>query len=580
MFTAERKNKENFGQEIFFGNISRKLKNLIRLLAIFLIVFLVSSIILLLISKDKLFLSENISFFGSLYKFTSPSSISSLISFSSLILIATKAISIASIFTIGSHFLFIYIGKNAAKEQVLDGANEETVNSINEKVYKWTLKWLKEEKKRIKPKFDFFTSCDLGAAGKKVLKEHLYGQYLTMGDINKIFITEDILKTHIGVEGATGTGKTVLINSFLEQIRKHDKTQVCILDYNGQFYSKFGRPNDKIISINDKRSVKWHPWCEDIAPEKIANSLIENDPNDKFFGPAAKSLFSNLMTLNNNIEEFWKDMSRSKEDLFNKLKKYELSSAGDFEGSSGNQGAGVRRTMSLSLDALRTLNYWTKDKEEFSIIDWAKNGSKDWVFIIVREEDLETAKPWLRLWMDLVVTGVLMRNEKADNNATWLIGDELPVLGKLPSLQKGITNGRKYNFRTVIGYQTEGQIDEVYDRESKGIKNSVRTRIVFNPGDPESSLRCAETLGKKEIYDPLESESFGGSGKDSVNATNQIREKFVVHPSKLRQLDKMECYLKLPIFNPVFIKIPLKNYETVNISHDCEDAPRLVVGGN
>lgn len=587
MFNSERKNRENFGQEIFFGNVGRKLKNALRLLFIFFVVFAISQIVFLTMSMDMQSAFEQmkniISWISSKINFLKPSSNEFKLIIDSKIFVwsIAKSLAIATTFTICSHFLFLYIGKNSSKEQILDGASEETVKSINDRIYKWTLKWLKEEKKRIRQRYDFFMSCDLGAAGLETLRKYLYGRYLVLGDMHLIFITEEILKTHIGIEGATGTGKTVLINSFLDQIREHPNSQVCILDYNGQFYSKFGRKNDKIISINDKRSVKWHPWCENIAPEKIAHSLIENDPNDKFFGPAAKSLFANLMMLNRNIEDFWKDMNRSKDELFEKLKKYELSSAGDFEGSSGNQGAGVRRTMSLSLDALRTLNHWTKNKEEFSIIDWAKNGSKDWHFIIVREEDLEKAKPWLRLWMDLVVTGILMRNEKANNNATWLIADELPILGKIPSLQKGITNGRKYNFRTIIGYQTEGQLDEVYDKESKGIKNSVRTRIIFNPGDHESSIKCAETLGKKEIYDPLESESYGSSIKDSkssVSSTNQIREKFVVHPSKLRQLDKMECYLKLPIFNPVFMKIPLKNYESINNAHECEDAPRLVVG--
>ncbi|CAO1295210.1 unnamed protein product [Diamesa hyperborea] len=283
------------------------------------------------------------------------------------------------------------------------------------------------------------------------------------------------------------------------------------------------------------------------------------------------------MRLNKNIADFWKDMMRPKEELYEKLKKYELSSAGDFEGSSGNQGAGVRRTMSLSLDALKTLNHWTEKKEEFSIIDWAKNGSDDWLFIVVLDVDKERSKPWIRLWMDLVITGIMMRNEKADNNATWLIGDEIPQLGKLPSLELGITNGRKYNLRTILGYQTEGQIEAVYDKDAKGIKNSIRTRIIFNPGDPESLQRCAQVLGKKEIYDPLESESFGSSGKDSVNATNQIREKFIVHPDRLRQMDQMEFYLRLPIFNPVFLTTPLKAYQEINKPSDCEDAPMFAI---
>jgi hypothetical protein len=586
MFNSERKNRENFGQEIVWGNLGRKLKNGFRLLFIFGVVFAICQIVFLTLSIDMQSafaqMKQIIAWLSSKVNFLKPSNNEFVLVIDSNIFIWAigKSLAIAITFTILCQILFTYIGKNAAKEQILDGASEESVKSINDKIYRWTLKWLREEKKRIRQRYDFFMSCDLGAASKNTLKSFLYGRYLVLGDIEHIFITEEILKTHIGIEGATGTGKSVIISSILDQLTTHKKTQVCILDYNGQYFSKFGRKSDKIISINEKRGVKWHPWCENIAPEKIAHSLIENDPNDKFFGPAAKSLFANLMTLNNKIEDFWKDMIRSKEELFEKLSKYELSSAGDFEGSSGNQGAGVRRTMSLSLDALRSLNYWTKDKEEFSVIDWAKNGSKDWLYIIVREEDLEKAKPWIRLWLDLVVSGILMRNDRAENNATWLVADELPILGKLPSLQKGITNGRKYNFRCVIGYQTEGQIDEVYDKEAKGIKNSVRTRIIFNPGDHESAIKCAETLGKKEIYDPLESESYGSSIKDSkttISSSNQIREKFVVHPSRLRQMDKMECYMKILMFNPVFIKIPLKEYETINKANECEEPPRLAV---
>ena len=130
----------------------------------------------------------------------------------------------------------------------------------------------------------------------------------------------------------------------------------------------------------------------------------------------------------------------------------------------------------------------------------------------------------------------------------------------------------------MLGYQSEGQIDEVYDKDAKGIKNSIRSRFIFNPGDSESALRAAETLGKKEIYDRIEAETFS-SGKDSIANNNQVREKYIVHPTILRQLDKMECYLKLTIFNPVKLKIPLKAYPRLNKPLECENAPRIELVG-
>lgn len=575
MFSTERKNSENFGQEIALGNLSRKLLSIGRLLLIFILAFVISFIIFSVLNSSEIApqLKNIFHTFPSFIK--KKEIIYSTVEYSVFYYQFLKSLIVSGFFTLICHLIFIKIGKNAAEQEILDGGYEETIDSFNKKIFKWLIKWINEEKKRVKQRYDFFESMDLGAADKLTKRDHLYGRYLQFGDENEIVILpEEKLKSHMAAEGSTGSGKTVLINSVLNQLSKHNKTQVCILDYNGQFYSKFGNSNDKILSINDKRAVYWQPWVEKIAPEKIANSLIEDDPKDKFFAPAAKSLFSNLMLLNDNINDFWDDLTRSKDELFQKLSKYKMSSAGDFEGSSGNQGAGVRRTMTLSLDALRSLTYWTKNNVHFSIIDWAKNGSDDWLYIIIREEDMETAKPWIRLWMDLVVSAVLMRDENAKNNATWLIADELPLLGKLPSLQKAITNGRKYNFRVLLGYQSEGQIDEVYDKDAKGIKNSIRSKFIFNPGDPESALKAAETLGKKEIYDRIESETFS-SGKDSVANNNQVREKYIVHPTVLRQLDKMECYLKLTIFNPVKLKIPLKAYPRKNKPLDCENAPRI-----
>jgi len=589
MHGGERKNKENLGQEIFFGNLLRRLKNISRLGYIFTILFVIFFTFFVIHNLDlKLFLRQveiGFEFLKTHFNFLSwsssrlkPSQFELIMSPNIFVFALLKSFVASSLLTFSCHLFFMKVGRKFATQEVLDGANELDMKSLNHQIFSWLKKWrrIEEQELGIK-KFDFFEWNDLGACSKEERRKIFYGAFLSFGDKAKVYIPEEFLKTHIGVEGATGTGKSVLINSVCHQIQRHKNTQACVLDYNGQYYSIFGRPGDIVLSINHKGGVKWNPWSEKIQPEKMAASLIEDDPNDKFFAPAARGLLCDLLSLNNNIEDFWKDLTKPKEEIYEKLFKYGLTSAEDFASKSGAQGAGVRRTMTLKLDALRSLNYWTKNNEEISIIDWAKNGSDRWIFIIVREEDREKAKPWVRLWMDLVVSGILMRNHKNKNNTTWLIGDEIHLLGKMPSLEDGITNGRKYNFRCLLGYQTEGQIDEVYDKSSKGIKNSVRTRVIFNPGDPESAQKCAMTLGKKEIYDPIESESFGETkNKNSMSSNNQIREKFVVHPETLRLLDKTECYIRLPMFNPVRMRIPLKSYPEINKPVDCENPPRIL----
>ena len=52
MFSTGRKNRENFGQEIVLGNLSRKLMNVVRLGLIFLLGFILSFIVFLILNNS------------------------------------------------------------------------------------------------------------------------------------------------------------------------------------------------------------------------------------------------------------------------------------------------------------------------------------------------------------------------------------------------------------------------------------------------------------------------------------------------------------------------------------------------
>lgn len=71
--------------------------------------------------------------------------------------------------------------------------------------------------------------------------------------VGGIPIAHDAEVEHVLLSGATGTGKSTMMNTFLPIIR--DRGDRCfITDLDGSFYARHGRPGDLLLNPSDKRS--------------------------------------------------------------------------------------------------------------------------------------------------------------------------------------------------------------------------------------------------------------------------------------------------------------------------------------
>lgn len=390
-------------------------------------------------------------------------------------------------------------------------------------------------------------------------------------------IPEVLTYRHAGFAGAAGTGKTQAINSVLRQLVGIKNQKVLILDLNGQYYSRFGRPKDKILSLYDTRTDAWEFWQENASPEFFAEALIELDQKDKFFAPAGRALLTDLIRRNESIDGLWRDLTLKPDKLLAKLEGgISLSLLGAPE-----QAAGVQATASLQLNFLRHLNHWS-DGRPFKITEWATSPGDDWVFLIVRDRDLAACKPLLRLWFDLATLGVLQREEELAARGyyphLWLIADELPGLGKLPTLGKLLSQGRKYKSSVICGYQTSGQIDDLYGHDgAKEIFQGLQTKVNFRSSDPDTSKRGSLELGEQDVEETSSNIQFGAVAANDRNSLNRsIKTRPVVMPAELQNLSDLHAYIKICEFNPTLIHFSYQNYPVVNQPTCCEipkDAP-------
>ena len=395
----------------------------------------------------------------------------------------------------------------------------------------------------------------------------------------RIRLPEFLTFRHISFAGASGTGKTQAINSLLTQLQQKKKQKCLILDLNGQYYSRFGREGDVILSLYDKRSQSWDFWSEDAPAEFFAEALIEDRKNssDGFFVPAGRALLTDLLRIDSNIEGLWQDLISQPSELIKKLKGgISPSLIGGEE-----QAAGVIATSSLRLNFLQHLNHWCEKKERFRITEWCTNKDENWVFLIVRDRDLAASKPLLRTWVDLAVLGVLQREENGDYPHLWLIADELPGLGKLPTLGKLLSQGRKYLATALVGYQTSGQIEDIFGRDgAKEILQGLQNKFVFRCSDSDTSKKASLELGEEEIEEVATTIQFGKLATNDRNSLNRsIKTRPVVMASEIQNLPDLQAYIKFCDLNPSLIHFDYQKYPQINPPNESEIPDRIFAEG-
>lgn len=378
---------------------------------------------------------------------------------------------------------------------------------------------------------------------------------------------------HISMAGVSGTGKTQAINSLLIQLQNQKRQKVIIIDPNGQYYSRFSKPEDKILSLYDKRAEPWDFWHEDAPPEFFAEALIEESPKDKFFAPAGRAMLADLLRANNSNEGLWKDLISATKDLKQRLEGGLSPTL--IEGD--EQAAGVKGTTILKFGFLRYLNYWSHNKNFFSVVDWATDKEDcSWVYLIFSGRDSSATEPLLRIWFDLATLGVLSRDageaEKNEYPHLWLIADELPGLGKLPSLGKLLSQGRKYRSSVVSGYQTAAQIRDIYGRDGAGeILDGFQNKLIYRCSNPDTAKQCSLELGEQDVIEISKNTQFGRLAESDRNSLNQsFKTKPTVLAAEIQGLPNLCCYLKICHHNPSLIHLDYHRYQEKNQATDCE----------
>jgi type IV conjugative transfer system coupling protein TraD len=378
--------------------------------------------------------------------------------------------------------------------------------------------------------------------------------------------------SHILITGTTGSGKTNCFHTLLPQIRARPNRAI-VVDLTGDFVAKYYREGrDVLLNPLDLRSVNWSPWADCLTEthyDALAAAIVpKSSSSDKFWENAGKALLSAA------FRKFADLRDPDVQKLYHLLVCADLSTFSKFfhktDAASYTHMDGDKMTMSIRatlVNHMQAFKLLTPTEEPFSIRRWMKESPEgQWLFISAKPDQRSTLLPLISGWIDTAINA-LMSQEPDPKRRMWFVLDELPALQKLPSLETGMAEARKYGGCFLAGVQSFPQLIHTYGQnQAQSVLDLFNTKIFFRSTEPSTTGWISKVLGEAEIKEHVESLSYGANTiRDGVSLSQQTKTKPLILATEIACLPDLEAYIKLPATVPTGkIKMRYKAVEAIS----------------
>ncbi len=381
---------------------------------------------------------------------------------------------------------------------------------------------------------------------------------LTLGDFP---IPTGFSKKHTLISGTTGAGKSTALTHLLKAIRARGDRAV-VYDKKGEFVEMFYRDGvDHILNPADSRSHQWTPWEEMESPfdadwisETLLPSSNSNSGPEKFFTSAARAVVSAALQ-NLYLDGPKSLLSLLRATAWNDLELLKELVAGTpaetyFNEDNERTLESIRSTIVDGVRPLRLLKEENK-KGFFSIRDWIAEGDEpnaddSWLFLPVRESEIEIQKPLISTWIQAAAKGLMARG--VNNERTlWIVVDELPSLKKIPALSMLMAEGRGFGAAVVLGIQEINQLEEEFGKNtSKTILGLCSTQFHFRLNNADTAEWVSKVLGEAEREEVDEDLNYSADDiRDGVRVSSKRQNRKIVLPSEIMDLPDLSCFAKI-----------------------------------
>ncbi|TOF98475.1 type IV secretion system DNA-binding domain-containing protein [Vibrio parahaemolyticus] len=381
---------------------------------------------------------------------------------------------------------------------------------------------------------------------------------LTLGDFP---IPTGFSKKHTLISGTTGAGKSTALTHLLKAIRARGDRAV-VYDKKGEFVEMFYRDGvDHILNPADSRSHQWTPWEEMESPfdadwisETLLPSSNSNSGSEKFFTSAARAVVSAALQ-NLYLDGPKSLLSLLRATAWNDLELLKELVAGTpaetyFNEDNERTLESIRSTIVDGVRPLRLLKEENK-KGFFSIRDWIAEGDEpnaddSWLFLPVRESEIEIQKPLISTWIQAAAKGLMARGVNRERTL-WIVVDELPSLKKIPALSMLMAEGRGFGAAVVLGIQEINQLEEEFGKNtSKTILGLCSTQFHFRLNNADTAEWVSKVLGEAEREEVDEDLNYSADDiRDGVRVSSKRQNRKIVLPSEIMDLPDLSCFAKI-----------------------------------
>ncbi len=383
--------------------------------------------------------------------------------------------------------------------------------------------------------------------------------------IGKMPLVKDMETRHFLVTGATGSGKTNLIHNLLPQVEQK-KQPAIVIDQTGEMIAKYYNKErgDIIFNPFDERGQEWDFWadCSEVTDlETFAQILIgfssrkanHSSGGNDFWEASAVSIFVDCALVMQerdklSVTELIQMIATSDNDQLEFLLQRKPS-AKYFGKDNAKTVASMLSVLMTNIKPLRFLQDAGKGNS-FSMQQHFKNiqnGSGAWLFLATKPSNRQLTLPLIACLTELAMMRLMNLGIDA-RRRVWFVIDELPALGKLPSLSTLMAEGRKYGACVVAGMQSLNQLYSGYGHyDGSTIFGQFGTSFFFRSTEPSIAKMVSSMCGTETITRQQKNTSFGANEfRDGVSYNEQEQKKALIEADDLASLSAGQCYVLLP----------------------------------
>ncbi len=376
----------------------------------------------------------------------------------------------------------------------------------------------------------------------------------------EVQISQALETRHTLLVGGSGGGKTTILWPIIHQAQaRGDK--VLLFDSKGDFTEKLGGAFT-LLSPTDARSARWvlgNDILTAIDAHALTETLIPSAPGgdkEPMWTNGARALLLGVIT----------DVQRryGKKWGFRTLAQAVAASLADFQTLKniitqedpamlsllgGEDAKGPSRTtmgflVQVATSVRHVINLGVAGADLSQNPGWAVRawlaGKVPPVAVVgFRDSARSLSQAWAASLIEQVVRQVGdMPDAAPQDRRTWLIVDEAPRAGRVPSITDALTTARSKGLRVVLGLQSLAQVREVYTRETATVwAGQTASKIICQTTAPEDQKWCSDLLGEREVerYTHQLSQQTGSEGGGQHSSSWQRVREPVLLPASFGQ---------------------------------------------